>query len=451
LGKINTRILTWCENHGYPFAGITYKDFVFEGNTVTAVLDLETENRITIDTIIVRGTSKLSHIYLQNYLSVKPGDLYNESVIRAIPGRIKELPMVSESRPYSIVFSDEFASIILNLEDKKASQIDGVIGILPDYNNEGKVQLTGDIRIRLLSSFGRGELLDLNWKNPQPQTQDLKIKVNYPFLFKTPLGIDFNLGIYKKDTTYLDVNLNLGLQFILKGGNYFKVFVNRKKSDLLSTTGFENITTLPPYADIEVVSYGIGLRSEVLDYRFNPTRGYAFEITGAAGIKTISENPKINEEVYDSLDLETMQYNGLLNSDFYFSIFPRGVVNLGVQSAGIGGEGLFTNELYRFGGLKTLRGFDEESLLASLYFVGKAEVRYLMEQNSFLFLFFNSAWYERNANTGYIQDTPFGFGAGITFETKLGIFSVNYALGREFENPVQFKSAKVHFGLVNYF
>ncbi|MBL0343162.1 MAG: hypothetical protein IPP71_21210 [Bacteroidetes bacterium] len=68
-----------------------------------------------------------------------------------------------------------------------------------------------------------------------------------------------------------------------------------------------------------------------------------------------------------------------------------------------------------------------------------------------MFLFVNGAWYERNTIDEYLSDTPFGFGAGITFETKLGIFSFNYALGKEFDNPIRFKAAKIHFGLINYF
>ena len=54
----------------------------------------------------------------------------------------------------------------------------------------------------------------------------------------------------------------------------------------------------------------------------------------------------------------------------------------------------------------------------------------------------------RNKN---IHDTPYGFGTGITFETKLGIMSVSYALGKEFDNPIYFRNGKIHFGIINYF
>jgi len=451
MSKLNNKILGYCENHGYPFASIHYQNFVFEENMVTADVFLEKDGMITIDSVLIKGESRLSKTYLYSYLSVKPGDLYNESIIRKISSRLRELPMVSEIRPFNVAFTDKNARVLLYLEDKKASQVDGIIGILPDDDETGKVKVTGDLRIRLLSSFGKGELLDLNWKQPAPKTQDLKVRVNYPFIFSTPFGIDLNLGIYKKDTTYLEVILGGGVQFLLKGGNYLKVFINDKKSTLLSTDAYENSTVLPPFADVHVTSYGLGFKSMKLDYRINPRKGFNAEFSAMAGNKKISRNGQLNPEVYDSLDLKTVQYSGEGIFDFYFPVFARSVVNLGVSGGGLSGESTFDNELFRIGGLKTLRGFDEESITASFYAIGKVEFRYLLEQNSNLFIFYNAAWYERLTETSYLNDTPSGFGAGINFETKLGIFSFSYALGQEFGNPVKFRAAKIHFGLVNYF
>jgi len=245
--------------------------------------------------------------------------------------------------------------------------------------------------------------------------------------------------------------LGAGVQFLLKGGNYLKVFINDKQSSLLSTDVYENLTVLPPYADIRLTSYGLGFRSLKLDYRLNPRKGYSLEVSAAVGNKKIEKNGSLNPVVYDSLDLKSVQYNGEGFVDFYFPVFTRNVINLGFMAAAIEGENIFDNELYRFGGLKTLRGFDEESITTSVFTMSKLEFRYILEQNSFLFVFVNGAWYERNTQDEYVTDTPIGFGAGITFETKLGIFSFNYALGKEFTNPIKFRAAKIHFGLINYF
>ncbi len=78
------------------------------------------------------------------------------------------------------------------------------------------------------------------------------------------------------------------------------------------------------------------------------------------------------------------------------------------------------------------------------------EPRFILDQNSYLFVFYDQSWYERNVQN-YVHDAPFGFGAGMSFGTKIGIFSLTYALGKQFNNPILFRDSKVHFGYVAYF
>jgi len=182
-----------------------------------------------------------------------------------------------------------------------------------------------------------------------------------------------------------------------------------------------------------------------------PKKGIAFEITGSTGNRSIKENGEINPALYDSIELNTTQYHLEFSGDYYFPINQRNVIDIGNKSAYMFSPDIFTNELFRIGGLKSLRGFDEESIYASVYSVGKIEYRFLLEQNSFLFAFFNGAWYENKSRGINLRDRPYGFGAGINFDTKLGIMSLSYALGKQFDNPVYFRNGKVHFGIVNYF
>ncbi|MCX6181458.1 MAG: hypothetical protein NT150_05995 [Bacteroidetes bacterium] len=53
--------------------------------------------------------------------------------------------------------------------------------------------------------------------------------------------------------------------------------------------------------------------------------------------------------------------------------------------------------------------------------------------------------------TERVIDHPYGFGAGFSFETKAGIFSLNYAIGKQLGNPIDFGAAKIHFGFLNQF
>ena len=321
---------------------------------------------------------------------------------------------------------------------------------MPDEQT-GKMLITGEARIKLLNSLHHGETIDFNWRKLQSKTQDLKTGFVYPFFFNTPFGLDMTIKLYRRDTLYSNVNKELGIQYLLKGGNYFKVFVSQDNSNLISTSGLATTTTLPSYADISTISYGLGLRLDKLDYRLNPRKGVSLDLTGSLGNKLIKKNPNINAEVYDSLQLKSVQYRGIADIDLFIPLLKRTTLNVGVQSSWIYDESLFENELYRFGGLHTLRGFDEESINASLFSIFSLEYRYLLEQNSYAYIFGNAAYYENTSIGNRIFDQPIGFGAGISFETKTGIFSISYALGKQFENPILFKTAKIHFGFVNYF
>jgi hypothetical protein len=78
------------------------------------------------------------------------------------------------------------------------------------------------------------------------------------------------------------------------------------------------------------------------------------------------------------------------------------------------------------------------------------EYRFIVDQNSNAFLFYDQAFYENNA-LAYSKDHPFGVGAGFSFGTKLGIFTISYALGKQLNNAFDFRSGKIHFGYTAYF
>jgi hypothetical protein len=383
--------------------------------------------------------------------------LYNEAVLKKLNVRLKELPFLKSVKPSEIIFNEKKANVYLFLDQKKSSELDGLLGFLPD-NNTGKLLITGQAHILLLNPFTHGETIELDWRKLQEKTQDLKARFIYPFLFSTPFGTDVNFKIYKRDTSFIDINQNIGLQYILNGGNYFKVFANNRNTSLISTKGLEKVNELPPYADIQTLLYGIGFKNEQLDYRFNPRKGFRFNVNTSAGFKNIRKNEKLNPAVYEDLELKTAQYTYDYSSDFFFPVKRRSAVNIGFEGAGIIGKNIFVNELYRIGGLKSLRGFNEESIFASTFHITSLEYRFILDQNSYWYAFFDGAYYEnksinaRKVNNGkYVYDTPFGFGSGVCFETKAGIFSINYALGREFNNPIDIRSAKIHFGIVSIF
>jgi outer membrane protein assembly factor BamA len=444
------KVITHYENHGYPFASIQLDSIQVTENKLSAKLRIEKNQLFKIDSVIINGDATISDQFIENYIRINDGDIYNEELISKTSIRLKELSFVAEKEPWKIVFIDKQAKLMLNLKKKQASRFNGIIGLLSDPVS-GNIKFTGDVKLNLINAFNKGEQLDFNWRSLANSTQDLKLKMVYPFLFNSPFGFDYDFKLYKRDTTYIDVENKIGVRYILKGNNYFKVFFHNKSSNILSKTGLENITVLPNFADVNSKLYGVTIFNSKLDYIFNPRKGYSAEITGAIGNKSTKKNPQIDETLYEGVNLSLTSYNADADLAYYFSIKKRSVIKFGNKSGYTFNENLFKNELLRIGGLKTFRGFDEESIYASLYSIGTIEYRFILEQNSFLYLFVDGAYYESDAEEGFISDRPYSFGAGMSFETKAGIFSINYAVGKQFDNPLLFDAAKVHFGFINFF
>lgn len=341
--------------------------------------------------------------------------------------------------------------IRLYLQNKKASSFNGIIGFLPNNETSGKLLITGEANLRLKNAIGKGETIIAEWRRLQNLTQSLNIQLAWPFILNSRIGADGQLGLYKRDTTFLNVSTGLGIQYLMKGTDYLKVFFENKRSSLLSTRGLENLLTLPDYADTRTGQYGLELSLTRLDYRLNPRKGYRLLMRVGAGNRIIERNPGLNAQIYDGLLLKTIQYNGYLDADVFFPIRSRSVFTSGLLAGLVGGPSIFENELQRIGGNNTLRGFDEESIFSSAYSILNLEYRYLLEENSFLFLFLNGAYYENTAVNRNVHDLPYGLGAGLSFETKAGIFSISYALGSQFGNPPETRNAKVHFGITSLF
>lgn len=444
------RIVSYCEDHGYPFATIQLDSVAFDGHQLEASLKLEKSRIFRIDSIQIEGDSRLALQYVSSYLNIAEGDLYNEALLGRISTRIRELAFVQESRQHQVIFGEKYTKLILYLKRKKANDFNGVLGVLPDEET-GEILLTGDVQLRLQNALSHGEVIDFNWRKLQSKTQDLKANFSYPFIFNTPLGLDAGLQIYRRDTLFTDLHRILGVRYLLSGGDYFKVYADFQSSSLISTKGLEETPVVPEILDVDVSTYGIGFRKERLDYRLNPRQGYRLLVNGGVGNKKIRRNDNLPAEMYDTLTLRSVQYEGVVDADFFLPIGGRSTFNTGFQGGFLSNRQVFRNELFRIGGLKTLRGFDEESINASSYGILTFEYRFLLEQNSYLYAFWDGAYYENRVSASSKNDTPFGFGAGISFQTRAGIFSVNYALGRQQNNPILIRAAKIHFGFVNFF
>lgn len=428
-------ILYQFETSGYPFAQISFEDLRTEKEALYAELIIKPNSRVKWNEVIVSGTRvKLAKRYLENFLHIEKGDWYDQSQVKLISTRLSQLTFVKQTKPAEILFTPEGANLYLYIETKPVSLFNGTIGLQQDPVKL-KYQLTGDLRLKLQNAFKHGELFDLNWRSIQPGSPQLKIQAAYPFLFNTPFGLDGQFSLFKRDSTFLELKTSIGVTYFVSGGKTLTGFYKNQQSNLLGST------TSSLYGTTKSNVYGLSFKNQTVDYLPNPRKGFIWYLEGNIGKRSLKK---------DSTTNNYLVYGGKLQIEYYQSLGKRFVIKAGVISETFYTNNIQQNELLRFGGNLSQRGFMEDELLSTYRATFTIEPRFIMDQNSYLFIFYDQSWYERNVQS-YVHDAPKGFGAGLCFGTNIGIFSLTYALGQQFSNPILFRDSKVHFGYVAYF
>ncbi len=459
---VKDKLLQQCENNGYPFASVKLDSFGRSDKVFTAKVFLEKHELIRFDTMNILGKTHIKKAFLKSYLGLKPGKPYNEATIKKITQRLNELQFIQTIQPRSVEFLNGKAKVNVFLKDKKASQFDFLLGLLPGSSGQ-KVLVTGDVTLHLLSPFGLGEDLYLQWQKLQPKTQTLDIKVSYPYLVGLPLGISAKFNLYKADTSYVDVNGDYGLQYQLAGSDYLRASLKQKITIVtnVDTSYIIQNRSLPPNIDLMSNAFALEYFTQRLDYRFNPTSGYTLTLNGSAGIRSIKRNSNITQlydevggryfaYLYDSIKVKTFEFKVGLNVEKYWKLAARHTIKTSFDGKYLFAPSIFQNEKFRLGGINSLRGFDDQSIFTPYYAMGNVEYRFLLSKNSFFGAFVNAAVVQ-NSLTHKGVDYPYGFGVSAAIETKAGIFGITYAMGSQLGNKITFNSAKIHFGYVNYF
>jgi len=461
------KILVYLENNGYPFAKVFLDSLQIEDEKISALLKLDKGHQYKIDSIRVNGEVKISNIFLQKYLDLPDGSLYNREKLRRISKKLLDLPYVQEEKPSDLSLLSMGSILNLYLKPKRSSQVNVLLGFLPnnDQLTSKKLLITGEANVNLHNALGQGETIGLNWQQLQVKSPRLNILYQHPYLFNTPIGLDFAFDMFRKDSTFVNINLQLGAQYMLSTTQSGKLFIQKFQTILNAVNVATILQThqLPEDADVNSVNVGIDYSFNNTDYRLNPRKGNEVHIIGSVGTKKIKKNDQIValkdpgdpaydfSSLYDTVKLKSYQFRIILSAAKYFQLGKQSTIKGAFNGAVFQSANIFRNELFQIGGYKLLRGFDEESQYLSKYAIGTMEYHYLIGMNSYFYTLFDGGWGQNNSLNRNISYTYFGAGLGLSFETKVGIFNLAWAVGKRSDTQLNLRQSKIHFGFVNYF
>ena len=450
VAKLFEKALKVSENAGYPFATIGMDSLTIDQGIVEANLSYTPGPLITYDSLIIIGTDNVKRTWLSAYLNLRPGDPFDQSEVDKIIARVEALGFLQVSAPLSITFQNSEATITLQVKETNANRIDGIVGFLPNAQQNGKLLVTGQFDLALANLFSSGKKFTAQWQRLKPLSQYLSLSYNHTSLLHSPVDLDMNFELLKEDTTFINRNAYLGLSYLRK---YQRIsfFTHLRRSRLLSVSQYSDASQLPELNDFNINYYGVGYVIDNFNPRIPLKRGQELGLEVSVGTKEIKPLAAIPQELYDNVDLRTLQYQLLASYQYFLPVSKNFVIHQRLKGGNIFSKNLLKNDLFRLGGLRSLRGFNENFFFADDYLLSNLELQLHFDAGSYLFLFYDQAYLYYNVRDQVYVDYPLGLGAGLNMVTGSGIISLAYAAGQSADQPLSLRLSKFHFGYVAKF
>jgi translocation and assembly module TamA len=445
------------QDNGYPFARFDSLEVDFRGNDDTVLTDIRYRfmpgKLVTLDTLIVVGDIRERREFVERFTGIYPGDVFDQSRIDNAQRILNGSIYFRNARTPLVEFTGEDkAKVTLRLDSRKSGKFDLLLGILPPRDADSKLQFTGLVDVQLVSPvFRAGELIQFRFDKLVGASQKLHLQYAQPYIFGSPIRIQGELDLLKQDTTFLTRFGKYAAGYAFNPNLSVRVYYKGKTSTLISTTAYVlDSTTTPPVLDAKDQTYGLGFEFENLDYRLNPRKGWHITADVGIGRKRILPNARLAESLYDGLQMNMSKREADFQAEWFRAWSKRMVLRLANRTYWLDQPQYFQNDLLQVGGSRSIRGFNENQFFTNFMTFFTLENRFILEENSYLFVFSDYAYLENVTGTERIL-RPFGVGLGMTYETKAGMLSLTYAAGQAGAQSFQPSRGRIHIGLINQF
>jgi len=420
-------ITNYLVNEGNTFTNLSLNEIKKEKNNVFATLSTSKSKIRTIDNIIIKGYSNFPKSFLKYNSKIRKRIIFKKNDIITKSLSIDNLGFAKNTKPPEVLFEQDSTKVYLYLEKKSANTFDGFLGFSSDTES-GNLELNGYLNLNLINNLNYGEQLNLTYKSDGNEQQRFQAFISLPYILKTPIGIEARLNIFKKDSSFLITEQNFKLNYLINNKNNLSIGYNTVTSNNL-------LDTPQPALNINDYTssfFGIGFHhTKRQNSTLFPIKNQ-YLITTDFGSREASSG-KIN------------QIKGRLDTQYTFTLNQRNSILLKNKTAIIFSDNLFFNELFRFGGINSIRGFEENSINASLYNVLNTEYQYILSPNLYIHSIIDYSYFEDESNDITDNLTSFGFGLGLN--TQTGLFRIIFANGKNNETNFRFSNTKVHISL----
>ncbi len=421
-------LTTIASNSGNPFTSFQIQSIKKEkANSLSGILQIKEDTKRYADKIVINGYDNAPKGFIKHYARIRKGRLFNQKELIEQNERLNNLSFIASKKDPEVLFTKDSTSVYFYLERKTNNRFDGFLGFATDEETN-RLRLDGYVDLILTNNLNYGETFLLNYKSDGEDQTQLNIKATLPYLFKSPLGIETQFSLFRKDTTFSENSQEASLFYQLNSNAKVSLGYKSKQSenllDSLSTsTSIQDFTQNKALAGFQYT---------------NRRSNYFFPIKTEFSIKTEIGNRETKTEKENQFNINTI-------TSHIFSLNETNQIFLKNTTQILSSETYVTNELYRFGGITSIRGFEENSIFANLLSVLNTEYRYILNSSIYIHSIIDLAYFENETINQKEKLVSFGIGSGL--RTKAGIFKINLANGKTESQPFRFSNTKLHFQL----
>jgi hypothetical protein len=421
---LNT-ILNELESKGYSLAKLKLINFESKNNSLFAELFLDLGNLRVLNNIVIKGYNQFPESHKKEMLRLFKNKTFNQENLSKVHNTFEQFRFVNQIKYPEILFTKDTTKIYVYLEKAKANKFDGYIGFSNDKKN--KLELNGYLDLILVNIMNAGENLSLYWKSDSGNQKTFNLGLEVPYIFKSPIGIKANLNIYKQDSLFQNTKTAIDIGYFFNyNSRLYLGYQSAESSDIQKS----NNSNIQDYNNSFVTANFEFLNIDKSTILFPEKTKFSSKI----GYGSRYSNSNTFQQFFANIDLShTLQLN------------EKNSIYLKSRNYYLQSEQYIVNELYRFGGINSIRGFNENSLQGNFFSSIVSEFRHLVSPDLYVHTILDYGYYYDATNSN--KDNLYGLGFGFGLLTKNGLLNMVYANGSSGNQKIQLSNSLVHLSL----
>lgn len=321
-------------DQGFPFNKVEIgKIKQIADHKIEVGLTISKNQKRMLNDIVIKGYTSLPEKHIKRSLKVNKKAI-SQKQLKAELGYLQEKLNFKLIDSPKILYKENSSVLYIYTEKTGRNMFDGVLGF---SNEDDSFKLSGDLELELNNNLNAGEKFKLNYKNTNSDQEIIRVDLIYPFLFNTRFDLETDLEIFRQDSSYTNTNFRAGLNYNINRTYNVKVGYRSRNSNALNEETNE-------------------------DFSYNAFRtSFGMQNEDIGRIELISEFGSRKTTDSEQQTLLQLLYRKKVNFNETYNLLIQN------ENTALFSKTYLSNEVFKIGGIKSIRGFLENSISATKF------------------------------------------------------------------------------------